>query len=563
MFDKLMNWLGHFFENWMKWWKTRGLKFNMFDESMTKKQLKNPFNWMGGMLYILLILQVIIGIVLTFFYIPDTSPVEQINPDLVTIKHGRSLTFYMKECEEMQAKLDAGEIAEPNYLTVEEQAEYDKALAEFEPIKADLESKKEPFKTQIDELTPKLEEAKSTLKDLEAADPKDQAQIDAATSQIADINAQVAAIQANIDPLQTQIDAENARILGEWTTVISERADFIAHAGKTPEEICADMGVIISRAYQSVAGISSNPLTRTIRGVHRYGAYAFIALLMLRWLRMYFNGEFKKPGELTWIIATLVVVVSTFSGVTGYLLPFDQRSYWATTVGTQMLDSVDQLPVIGAMGIGKGIKFIALGAHQVGQTTILRFNILHYLLPIAIFLAAELYFLRSRKKRPKLNWIMFAVIALVIIGSILYLPAVNEPPPNTVKTPDHILPDWYFLFVYFYLKFLPGAVGPILTVLFIVFLLFMPVIDRRIEKEPKNRPSFTTLAIGGLTFFLIGSIVSYWVPFKDADRALYINTIVIFNGLIFALAFVLEYLWLRRRRRLLEKKKLELGVGSL
>ncbi len=457
--DRFANWLSRLSDGWMKWWKERGLKVNVFDENLPPSKRGNPFYWIGGMLYILLILQVVLGVALTFFYNPDTSPVEKIDPTKITYAHHMTLADVMAESEDLRVKIDNGEIT-----------------------------------------------------------------------------------QESLTPEQTTI---------------------LALAGKTADEVVAEMGVIVSKAYVSVADISSNPITRTIRGIHRYGAYCFIALLMLRWLRMYFNGEFKKPGELTWIIATIVVVISTFSGVTGYLLPFDQRAYWATTVGTQMLDTFDQLPVIGALNIGAALKFIGLGAHQVGQTTILRFNILHYLLPIAMFMAAELYFLRSRKKKPKLNWMMFAIIAIVIIGAVFYLPAANEPPPNTVKTPDHILPDWYFLFVYFYLKFLPGAIGPLITVLFILFLVFLPWIDRKVEKEAKNRPAWTTLAIGGLTFFLVGSMASYWIPFKDAERLIYINSIVIFNGLIFVLAFVLEYLWRRRKAARDRQKMLELGVQSL
>ncbi|HPL89745.1 MAG TPA: cytochrome b N-terminal domain-containing protein, partial [Caldisericia bacterium] len=368
--DKFANWLDGLTKSWTRWWKIRGLKVNIFDEETPKKKKSNPFYWIGGMLYILLILQVVVGIVLTFYYVPDTSPVEKVDPSKVMYGHGLTIEGAMKEAEEFRVKIDAGEMTEDELLTQEEI-------------------------TQRDE-----EKAALTT------------------------------------------DAEKALVDTKWATITSQRKDILAMEGKTPEEIVADLGVIVSKAYISVADISGNPVTRTIRGIHRYGAYCFIALLMLRWLRMYFNGEFKKPGELTWIIATLVVCISTFSGVTGYLLPFDQRSYWATTVGTQMLDTVDLLPGIGPLGLGAALKFIGLGAHQVGQTTILRFNILHYLLPIAMFLAAELYFIRSRKKRPKLNWVMFAILAIVIIGAILYLPAISEPPPNTVKTPDHILPDW-------------------------------------------------------------------------------------------------------------------------
>lgn len=679
--EKLGNWLANLSRMWDNWWRLRGQKFQMFDESIPEKQTKfNPFYWIGFMLYVLLILQVALGITLTFFYVPDTTVVDKFDPSLVKFQHGKTLDVFMDDVakvkEEAKSLVELDEhkaqiyeiigmtkedivlkvatfnaetntevkyteymlqeaidranslkdvpeekISEEDKLFLPLQGQkatelvasttwadldLDTAMAEASTLQAEISEK---IKTKHLDDPEKLWEAANKKHKLDeklkvyveiAAKTKDQYVIEQLGVQS---TVSLAETIKKADELKTKPEEEltdedkalrdalagktaesiyaelkvgeetvnaafsNAKPLIDAVIEIKaendkEAAEF-AYAGKSPWTIVKDEGLVVSRAYISVAKISEKPLTRWIRGIHRYGAYGFIALLMVRWLRMYFNGEFKKPGELTWIIATLFVVISTFSGVTGYLLPFDQRSYWATTIGTQMLDSVDQLPVIGPLGVGAALKFIGLGAHQVGQTTILRFNILHYFIPILMYLAAEIYFLRSRKPRPKFNWIAILLIVVCIIGANLYLPAANEPPPNTVKTPDHILPDWYFLFVYFYLKFIPGAIGPAITILFIVFLLFIPWIDNRIKREAYNRPAFTTLGIGGLVFFFVGSIYSYWVIFQEADRPYYVWTMIIFNGLIFVAAFVLEYIWRRRvyAKRLKTANQLGVDIG--
>lgn len=672
--EKFGNWLANLSSMWERWWKLRAQKFQIFDESTPeKKAKKNPFYWIGFMLYALLILQVALGITLTFFYVPDTTQVSEFDPSLIKFQHGKTLDIFMNDVEKIRLdvkenfglddhqkqildivgmtkeditlKVVSNDALDYKKMTLQDaidkanalkdvpedklteqdnvylpfqgqkaadmvasttwaDADLDSAMAEATQLSADMTEKiKQQHFADPEELWKELTEKFGVDKGLEkykdiAPFTLDKYILDKlgvqTTLPLADAIIKADELKAKPEGTVSEaeqpllalagLNAEQLYIKDEYKVGDETAKDAFAHAkpvldavaklraendkeaaefayaGKSPWKIIEDDGLLVSRAYISVAKISEKPLTRWIRGIHRYGAYGFIAMLMLRWLRMYFNGEFKKPGELTWIIATLFVVISTFSGVTGYLLPFDQRSYWATTIGTQMLDSVDQLPVIGPMGVGAALKFVGLGAHQVGQTTILRFNIIHYFIPILMYLGAEVYFMRSRKPRPKFNWIAILLIVVCIIGANLYLPATNEPPPNTVKTPDHILPDWYFLFVYFYLKFIPGAIGPLITILFVVFLLFIPWIDNRLQHAAKDRPLFTTLGIGGLTFFFIGSLVSYWVLFYDADRPYYVWTMIIFNGLVFVVAFALEFLWRKRVHDKKLKTAKELGL---
>jgi len=659
--DKFGIWLSRFSRRWMTWWKDRAHNFNILEENTPDFKKRNPFYWMGSMLYMLLILQVCLGIALTFFYIPDTTPVEKINPHLVTYAHGHSYADVMEEAEEVHhvfiERYDFTEherevfevVGMKDYEYVIENLEIETSTPSLERL-IEIAGEYEDEYKKLDEseqeklsenflkimaladedaedliastyhagmpITDAIDEADSMLTEIVELFPiyrKTEDQVVLMSHEVFNIFDEDGNPRVLKDVIK---DADTAMISSESPTLYQQ--EILRFAGKTPAEIrdesqyaglsitdaieesekltaifanltgeqrenlkkyigledesavelavesllgimgksadtiAEELGVTVSRAYESVARISKKPLTQWIRGIHRYGAYCFIAILMLRWLRMYFCGEFKKPGELTWIVLTIIIIVSTFSGVTGYLLPFDQRSYWATTVGTQMLNSLDSMPVIGPLGLGAALKYMGLGAHQVGQSTILRFNIIHYFLPLLMFLMAEIYFLRSRKLRPKVNWTAIILLAVIIIAACLYLPAVNEPPPNIVKTPNHILPDWYFLFVYFYLKFLPGYFGTLVTLMFIVFLIIFPIFDRRPEKKAGERPGLTLLAIGGLTFFLAGSIAAYWIPFQDAHRQMYINGILLFNGGIFVIAFLL-YVWWRMRKS--HKKK--------
>ncbi len=670
--DKFAIWLSNFSKKWMRWWRDRAQNMNILDENTPEYKKSNPFYWMGSMIYVLLILQVCLGLVLTFLYIPDTTPVDKVEPGLVTYSHGHTYEMVMEEAEEIhhlfiehydfdsEHQREIFEVVgKKDFEYVVENLEIDSPVRDLEGLITLGKSHEKEYKKMTDEEQVACDENYLKIMELASEDADDlvagtyhgETQITEAIDE-ADVlrdhiielfsiyrlsedsttllsyGLPIAKIEngekttITIDDMIAEADEA---MLKESDTVTDYERSILQFAGKTKAEvidgttyaglpipdaieesqklepifanlseeqkeklhhfahgkddavkiaveeltglmgksadtITEDLGVTVTRAYNSVAEISKKPLTQWIRGIHRYGAYGIIALLMLRWIRMFFCGEFKKPGELTWILLTIIVVLITFSGVTGYLLPFDQRAYWATTVGTQMMNSLDSMPVIGQLGLGSALKYMGLGAHQVGQTTILRFNIIHYFLPILLFMMAEIYFIRSRKKRPKINWIAILLLVVVIVSACLYLPAANEPPPNTVKTPDHILPDWYFLFVYFYLKFLPGYVGTLVTLLFIVFLVMFPLFDKRPERSAKGRPGLITLAIGGLTFFLFGSLAAYWIPFQDAQRQLYINAILLFNAFVFIVAFLL-YVWWRMRKS--NKKKVlaeKLGI---
>ena len=90
-------------------------------------------------------------------------------------------------------------------------------------------------------------------------------------------------------------------------------------------------------AYDSIRNINDNVfLGQFVHGMHKWGASVMIVLIFLHMGRVFFFGAYKYPRELTWIIGVVLLILTLAMGFTGYLLPFDQRSYWATIVGVNI-----------------------------------------------------------------------------------------------------------------------------------------------------------------------------------------------------------------------------------
>jgi quinol---cytochrome c reductase cytochrome b subunit, bacillus type len=142
-----------------------------------------------------------------------------------------------------------------------------------------------------------------------------------------------------------------------------------------------------SRAYESASRITNEVfLGELVRGMHRWGSTVMIILIFLHMGRTFVFGAYKYPRELNWIIGVVLLVLTLAMGLTGYLLPFDQRSFWATVVAVNINASG---PILGPYLA----DFLRAGA-EFGATTIPRFYALHMLaIPglIAALIGAHLY----------------------------------------------------------------------------------------------------------------------------------------------------------------------------
>src|SRR5213596_3501667 len=132
-------------------------------------------------------------------------------------------------------------------------------------------------------------------------------------------------------------------------------------------------------AYASIQHITNDlTLGWLVRGMHRWGASVFIILLFLHMGRVFLFGAYKYPRELNWIIGVLLLAMGLGEGFTGYLLPWDQTSYWATVVGININGT--------APFLGPFISSILRGGAEIGPDTLARFYSLHMLvLPGALF----------------------------------------------------------------------------------------------------------------------------------------------------------------------------------
>jgi quinol-cytochrome oxidoreductase complex cytochrome b subunit len=133
-----------------------------------------------------------------------------------------------------------------------------------------------------------------------------------------------------------------------------------------------------TRAYDSVQHITNDVfLGELVRGMHRWGATVMVILLFLHMGRTFFFGAYKYPRELNWVIGVVLLVLTMLMAFSGYLLPFDQRSFWATIVGVNLNGTG---PLIGPYLA----DFLRAGP-DFGATTLSRFYAIHMLLiPVAI-----------------------------------------------------------------------------------------------------------------------------------------------------------------------------------
>src|SRR5918995_1649712 len=135
-----------------------------------------------------------------------------------------------------------------------------------------------------------------------------------------------------------------------------------------------------TRAYESARFITNEVfLGEFVRGMHKWGSTMMIILIFLHMARTFFFGAYKYPRELNWVIGVLLVVLTLIMGLTGYLLPFDQRSYWATVVANNITGTG---PFVGPYLA----DFLRAGP-EVGATTIQRFYAIHMLLVPGLIIA--------------------------------------------------------------------------------------------------------------------------------------------------------------------------------
>jgi quinol-cytochrome oxidoreductase complex cytochrome b subunit len=145
-------------------------------------------------------------------------------------------------------------------------------------------------------------------------------------------------------------------------------------------------------AHDSIAFFQASVLFGSIvRNVHRWGAYTMVVLVFLHMLRVFVHKAYRKPRELNWVLGVGLLLLVVSFGFTGYLLPWDQKAYWATNVGLNIAGTV---PLVGP-----GIATFLRGGPDLGALTLVRFYAMHvFILPIALVVGLLLHFAMIRKQ---------------------------------------------------------------------------------------------------------------------------------------------------------------------
>jgi len=295
-------------------------------------------------------------------------------------------------------------------------------------------------------------------------------------------------------------------------------------------------------AYDSIRYLERTVVSgATLRGIHHWGASAMVVLVLAHMIRVFSMGAYKYPREMNWVLGVFLLFIVLGFSFTGYLLPWDQKAYWATQVGTNIAGTT---PVIGPV-----LVKLLRGGGQLGAATLARFFALHVLLlPMLLFLIVLLHLAMVvrqgiaprtavlEKDAPRFTndpaypqyyqteytkskgagvpfWpnilykdVVVGVVVVVILvilaratGAGLEAPA---DPSDTLYVPR---PEWYFLPLFQLLKVVPGswesavAVGFPTAIVFV--LLLLPFFDRRSLRSLANRPA----AVACLSITLAGS----------------------------------------------------------
>jgi ubiquinol-cytochrome c reductase cytochrome b subunit len=244
-----------------------------------------------------------------------------------------------------------------------------------------------------------------------------------------------------------------------------------------------------------------------VRGLHFFGASAAVIFVALHLLRVVFFGSYKAPRELTWLTGVALLLVLLTFALTGYLLPWDQRAYWATVVTINLV----ALPPV----IGPAFAALVRGGPEIGALTLTRWYSAHVIfLPalVAVLVGLHLFLMRRHgisgpvlapaaqpetRSRPFYPYqaardvtvalgLAFVLVMLAWRG----MPALEAPadPTDATYTPR---PEWYFLGLFQLLKYFPGRweiVGAlVIPGLALAALAFLPWFDRGPDRHPRRR----------------------------------------------------------------------------
>lgn len=308
-------------------------------------------------------------------------------------------------------------------------------------------------------------------------------------------------------------------------------------------------GIFLAMQYTAHVDYAFNSVERIMRDVNygwllRYihmngGSMFFIAVYIHIFRGLYF-GSYKAPRELLWIIGVVILLLMMATAFMGYVLPWGQMSFWGATVITNLFSAI---PLVG----GK-IVTLLWGGFSVDNPTLNRFFSLHYLLPFVILGVVVFHIIALHRfgsnnpigidTKGEQDVIPFhpyytvkdlfgmGVFFIFFAFWVFYAPvSLGDPdnfiPANPLSTPEHIVPEWYFLPFYAILRSIPDKLMGVLAMFASIAVLFiLPWLDRSPVRSGAYRPAFKrffwALAFVVVILMFCGKYPpdNYWLPFE-------------------------------------------------
>ena len=308
-------------------------------------------------------------------------------------------------------------------------------------------------------------------------------------------------------------------------------------------------GVVLAMHYVPDADKAFNSVEHIMRDVnsgwllrymHQNGAHFFFLAVYLHIFRGLYYGSYKAPRELLWVLGCIIYLLMMATAFMGYVLPWGQMSFWGATVITGFFTA---FPVIG-----EPIQQLLLGGFAVGDPTLNRFFALHYLLPFMIAGVVILHIwalhvtgqtnptgIEVKSKTDTVPFTPYATIkdafALILFLAlyayfVFFMPnflghADNYIPADSMVTPAHIVPEWYFLPFYAILRAITFDVGPISAKLGGVIAMFgavlvlfvVPWLDTSKVRSAVYRPWYKLF----FWLFVVNAIFLGWLGSQPAE----------------------------------------------
>ncbi len=247
-----------------------------------------------------------------------------------------------------------------------------------------------------------------------------------------------------------------------------------------------------------------------LRYTHANGSSLFFLIVYIHIFRGLYYGSYKAPRELIWFIGLILYLCMMATGFLGYVLVWGQMSYWAATVITNFFSAIPF--------VGEELLMWLRGSFSVGNPALNRFFSLHFLLPFVItaIVIIHLWALHTvGSSNPKgidtkgpqdmlpfhpyytmKDLVGLSVFFLILAYFIFYAPNWMSHPDNYIEanpmmTPEHIVPEWYYLPFYAILKAVPDKLGGFLLMLGSIFILFLvPWLDTSKVRSATFRPIY-------------------------------------------------------------------------